>query len=94
MAGKIGALVEKAIVTFPNKVSKNVRELDVCSRPAYENEKLRVKILQNLKACPLVNPFTVPILDEEKKLTYIFIFTCFWCLKRFYAVLLMHHKKV
>ena len=75
MARKIGTLVEKAIVTFPNKVSKNVRELDACSRPAYENQKLHVKILQNLKACSLVNPFTVPILDEEKKLTYIFIFT-------------------
>ena len=56
-------------------VSKNVRELDACSRPAYKNKKLHVKILKNLKACTLVNQFTVPILDEEKKLTYIFIFT-------------------
>ena len=36
--------------------------------------------------------FLFPILGEEKKLTEIFIFTSFWCLKMFYEGLKGLHK--
>ena len=41
-AEKIGQVVEKAIVTFSNKVSKNFRKLDTCSRPVSGNKKLAI----------------------------------------------------